>query len=63
LVSTVNSSSASFLRARPRSNTITLSNFDPDIVVEGDVTCLQVVGNIATIAGIVTNVRHPQGIG
>ena len=41
----------------------TLANFDPDIVVEGDVTCLQVVGDIATIAGIVTNVRHPQGFG
>ena len=38
----------------------TSANLDPNQVVEGDVTCLQVLNNIATIAGVITNVRNPQ---
>jgi opacity protein-like surface antigen len=37
-----------------------LQNFDPNIVIEGDVTCLLVVNNVATLGGEVTRVR-PSG--
>jgi len=35
----------------------TNSNADPNIVVSGEVTCLQVAGNVALVGGIVTEVR------
>jgi hypothetical protein len=35
---------------------------DPDLIIEGDVDCLIVAGNVATIGGTVTRVR-PSGFG
>jgi hypothetical protein len=39
---------------------LVLANFDPDVVIEGDVTCLVVAANVATLGGEVTRVR-PSG--
>lgn len=36
---------------------LTVLNQDPNLVVSGEVTCLQVLGNVAFVGGIVTNVR------
>ena len=36
----------------------TNQNTDPNTVIEGNVTCLTVVGNVATLAGEITSVRN-----